>query len=142
MWITCHMSQNPTFSTSRGSRMSKSACLPFWETGESEGRGSESEPHIFESSLSQTNDFKIDTCHSLAWRSALLGSGKEWFAQYQDNATEWDSRSWCRRACVPVRQHYKVTMNVHCHHLVQPPPSTACLLTMKHSFTPRWATTS
>ena len=30
---------------------------------------------------SQTNDFKIDTCHFLARHSALLGQGKDWLAQ-------------------------------------------------------------
>ena len=29
--------------------------------------------------------------------------------------TEWDSRSWCWQSGVLVRQHYKVTMSVHCH---------------------------
>ena len=29
--------------------------------------------------------------------------------------TEWDSRSWCWRPVVPLRQHYKVTMCAHCH---------------------------
>ena len=40
------------------------------------------------------------------------------------------------RPCFPVRQHYKDTMNVHCHKSVQPPPSPlrgACPITMKHS---------
>ena len=42
---------------------------PFWEIGESED-------HRFESGawLSQTNDFKIDTCRFLAWRSTLLAN--------------------------------------------------------------------
>ena len=31
--------------------------------------------------MSQTNDFKSDTWHFLAWRSALLGYGKNWLAQ-------------------------------------------------------------
>ena len=57
-----------------------SVCLPFWELGKLKPRG-------FESWLSQTNDFKIDTCHFLARRSALLGEVKDWFAQCQDHAT-------------------------------------------------------
>ena len=44
---------------------------------------------------SQSSDFKIDTCHSLAWCLVLLGSDKDWLAQCHNNATEWDSRSWC-----------------------------------------------
>ena len=44
----------------------QSICLPFWEVRESE-------PHVFESYLSQTNHFKIATCHFLVRRSALLG---------------------------------------------------------------------
>ena len=40
---------------------------------------------------SQTNDFQIDTCrYFLVRRSALLASDKDWLAQCQDNATEWD----------------------------------------------------
>ena len=54
-------------------KMSKSARLTFWEIGESEGHGFESGPRVFDSWLIQTNDFKIDTCCSLAWHSALLG---------------------------------------------------------------------
>ena len=34
--------------------------------------------------------YQIDTCRHLAWHSALIGSGKDQFAQYQDNVTEWD----------------------------------------------------
>ena len=29
--------------------------------------------------------YKIDTCHYLARQAALLGLGKNWLAQYQDN---------------------------------------------------------
>ena len=46
--------------TSRGDQMSKSARLPFWEIGESEGHMFESGLHIFKSWLSQTNNLKID----------------------------------------------------------------------------------
>ena len=53
--------------------MSMSAHLPFWEVGECEGLGFEARPRIFEALLSQTNDLQIDTCHFLAWCSALLG---------------------------------------------------------------------
>ena len=99
----------------------KSVRLSVWEIGEFEGRGFESGPHIFESWLSQTNDLKIDTCRALAWHSALLRYGKVWFAQCQDNMTEWYSRSWCWQPGVPVKQHYKVTMSAHCHMLVLVP---------------------
>ena len=54
----------------------------------------------------QSNDFKTDTCDSLAWHSALLGYGKVWFAQGQDIVTECVSRSWCQQPGVPARQHY------------------------------------
>ena len=44
---------------------------------------------------SQTNDFNLDTCRFLAWRSELLGLGKDWLAQCQDNMTEWcDGAGW------------------------------------------------
>ena len=33
--------------------------------------------------------YTIDICFSLAWRLALLRSGKNWLAQCQDNVTEW-----------------------------------------------------
>ena len=61
--------------------MSRVFSLPFREIGESEGGGFESRPHDFEPWLSQTNEFKIDTCHipSLAFgiiriRQGLVGS--------------------------------------------------------------------
>ena len=62
---------------------------------------------------------KIALCRFLAWCSALLGSGKDWLAQCQDNATAWDCRSWCQR--VPERQHYTFAMSAHCHKLVPVP---------------------
>ena len=67
-------------------------------------------------------DIKIDTCHSLTWRSALLGQDKDWFAQCKDNVTEWDSRSWCWQPGVPLRQCYEVTMSAHCDKSVAIPP--------------------
>ena len=76
--------------------MNKSIRLQFWEIGESEFRRFESGPHIFESELSQTNDFNIDSCRSLVWHSTLIGYSKYWFAQCKDNATEWDSISRCQ----------------------------------------------
>ena len=47
----------------------------------------ESRPCGFEPWLSQTNDFKMETCRFLAWRLVLLGKGKDWLAQCQDNVT-------------------------------------------------------
>ena len=85
--------------------------LPFWKIVESEGLGSNLGLAVFEPWLSQTIEFKID----LAWWSALLGLGKDWLAQCQHNATEWNSRSWCQQPGVPGRQHYKVTMSAYCH---------------------------
>ena len=38
--------------------------------------------------------YKIDTCRILTWCSAVIGYGKDWLVQYQDNVTEWDIRSW------------------------------------------------
>ena len=52
--------------TSQGGRMSRAS-------GESEGRSFESGPHGFGQWSSQTNDFEIDACRSLAWDLALLG---------------------------------------------------------------------
>ena len=79
----------------RPHRMAEWVERPFWEIRESE-------PCEFELWSSQTNDFKIDTCHFLVL--ALLGYGKNWLAQWQDNVTEWDG--W------PVGQHYNVVMSV------------------------------
>ena len=31
--------------------------------------------------------YKIDTCCFLAWRFAIIGYGKEWLAECQDNVT-------------------------------------------------------
>ena len=42
----------------------------------------------FDSKPSQTNNLKIDTSHFLARHSALIGKGKDWLAQDQDNVTE------------------------------------------------------
>ena len=42
--------------------------------------------------MSQSNDLKFYTYRLLARRSALLGQGKDWLAQYLDNMTEWDIR--------------------------------------------------
>ena len=53
---------------------------------------------------SQSNDFKIDTCHFLARCMALLGEGKDWLVQFQDNVTEGDIRSWCWWAGLPMGQ--------------------------------------
>ena len=62
--------------------------------------------------------YQIYTCHFLAWRSALIGYGKDWLAQFQNNVTGWDIRSLFRLPDVQMRQHYKVTMSVHCHKTV------------------------
>ena len=56
--------------------------------------------------------YAIDTRY-LAWHSTLIGYGKDWLAQYQDNVTLWDSMSWCQQPDLPVEQHYKVAMSVH-----------------------------
>ena len=50
---------------------------------------------------------RIDTCHILARHLALLGSGKDWLAQSQDNVTEWNIKAWCWWPSLPVGQHYK-----------------------------------
>ena len=43
--------------------------------------------HGFQSWPSQTNDLKMYVCRFLDW--ALLGYGKDWLAQCQDDVTEW-----------------------------------------------------
>ena len=32
---------------------------------------------------------------------------KDWLAQYQDNVTTWDIRSWCWQPGLPMLKHYK-----------------------------------
>ena len=52
---------------------------------------------MFKHWSSQTNDLKIYTCCFLVRHSTLLGYGKNWLAQYQDNMTVWDIGSWCQQ---------------------------------------------
>ena len=70
-----------------------SVSLPFWEIGGFEPRG-------FEPWSSQADDLKIDPCHFLARRLALLGYGKDWLAG-QDNVTECDITSCCWQPVPP-----------------------------------------
>ena len=51
------------------------------------GRGIQT--HGFESWSSQISDLLMDTCRFLARCSVLLGLGKDWLVQCQDNVTEW-----------------------------------------------------
>ena len=62
--------------------------------------------HGFKPWLNQTNDFKIYTCHFLAWRLALL-KDNDWLAQSQDNVTGWDIRLGCWYLGLQMGQHYK-----------------------------------
>ena len=52
--------------------------------------------------------WKIYSCHFLARHLALLGYSKDWLVQCQDNGA----------GGLPVGQHYKATMSVHCHKLI------------------------
>ena len=72
-------------------------------------------PHELKHKSSQTNAFKIDTCHFLARYSALLVCGNEWYAQCQDNVSNWGIRLQFCWPGSPVVQHYKVKMNAHGH---------------------------
>ena len=80
----------------------------FWEIGRFG-------PHALEHWSNQTNNFKMYACRFLARPLALLGYGKEWLAQFEDNVTEWDIGSlyWCPGH--PVGQHYKVAMSADCY---------------------------
>ena len=60
----------------------------------------------------------IDTCRFLAWHLTLIGYGKDWLVQYEDNVTEWDIGSWYHWPDVPLEEHHKVAMSVYCHNLV------------------------
>ena len=55
---------------------------------------------------------KMCACRFLVRQLALLGQGKDWLAQGQDNVTEWEIRSLCSRPGHPMEQHYKVTRSV------------------------------
>ena len=99
--------------------MSNSSISRFGKSGNPKPRG-------FKPWSSQTNDFKIDTCHFPASRLALLGSSKDWLAQCQDNVTEWDTRSWWPG--FPVRQHYKIGMRALSHKSVPDGPSPGMII--------------
>ena len=70
----------------RDGRMSRASVARFGRSGN---------PNIMFLDPNQTNAFKIDTCHFLASHLALLGYGKDWLAQCQDNVAEWDIKSQC-----------------------------------------------
>ena len=74
--------------------------------------------HGFQPWSSLTNDVKIDICCFLAWCLALLGYGKDWLAQWQDNVTEKDIRSWCQESGLAVEHHYTVATSADCHKYV------------------------
>ena len=60
----------------------------------------------------------LSITYQLAWYSAFLGYGKDWFVQYQCTVTEWDIGSWYQQPDLLLRQHYKVTLSVQCDKLV------------------------
>ena len=53
--------------TSQGGRMSRAPGSHSGRLGNLKVAGSNLDFTVFKPSLSQTNDFKIDTCHSVAW---------------------------------------------------------------------------
>ena len=58
--------------------------------------------------------FKIDTCCFLARHSALIGYGKDFLAQCQNNVTEWDI-SGDGAVGLPLGKHCTFATNVHRH---------------------------
>ena len=50
-------------------------------------------------------------CRHLACHMSLLGYGKDWLAQHQDNEIPGNGAG----GLVSVGQYYKVAMIVHCH---------------------------
>ena len=56
--------------------------------------------------------YKVYTCRYLTWCSALLGQGKDWLVQYQDNVTKCEINSWCQQLTLPVGQHNKVAISM------------------------------
>ena len=75
------------------------------------------QPRQFKSWPSQTSSFQNSylSISSLPFGITRIEHVKGWFAQYQDNVTESEIESCCRWPDLPVGQHYKVTMNAHCH---------------------------
>ena len=59
------------------------------------GRSGEFRSHGFEHWSIQTNVLEMYIYRFLARHPALLGWGKDWLAQCQDNVTELGIRSWC-----------------------------------------------
>ena len=62
--------------------------------------------------------YQTDTCRYLVCHSALIGGGKDEFAQCLGNVTEWNTKSWCQWHDLPEGKHYKFTMSSQCHKLV------------------------
>ena len=89
------MPMDTSIATSQGGQVSRAPVSYSGRLGNRKFVGSNPDLTVFQPWSSQTNHFKIDTFHSQAWCLALLGEDKDWLAQCQDNATEWDSRSWC-----------------------------------------------
>ena len=75
--------------TSRGDQMSRASTSGSGRPGNPKVMDSNLDLAVFEPWLSPNNDFKIDTCYSLARHLALLGYDKDWLAQCRENATEW-----------------------------------------------------
>ena len=46
--------------------------------------------------------YEIDTCHFLDWYLGLIGHGKDWLAQRQDNMIKWDVELWCWQPGIPM----------------------------------------
>ena len=59
--------------------------------------------------------YKIDILCYLDWRLALIGQDMDWLAYDLDNVSVWGIRSWFQQLGLPVGQHYKVAMSVHCY---------------------------
>ena len=83
----------------------------------------EHDPHVLEIGSLALGQVKamtdnIDTPCFLAWQLVLIGQGKDWVAQCQDNVTEYDIGSPCWLSDFTVGQHYKAAMSANCHKLV------------------------
>ena len=53
--------------------------------------------------------FKVGTLSLPNLAPGVTRIGKDWLAQYQDDVTGWDIRSWSWQPDLPVGQHHKVS---------------------------------
>ena len=103
--------------------------LPFKAIGESKGHRFKSGPQSFEHSSSQTNDFKIDTYHCLAWCLAVLRAGLSVRIMRLSGTADHGTSSLMPQSGSTIKLPW-----VHTDTSWYPSPHQSCPTTVKHSF--------